>query len=61
MTTAKPGQQDIQKGYQECLDCGGMLLMEAGFEVSTSACTQCGEHVASREEFFNVAAEVLGK
>ena len=61
MTTAKPGQQDIQKGYQECKQCGGILLMEAGFEVKTSACMRCGVHVASKEEFFNVPVDWMSK
>lgn len=54
MTTAKPTAEEVKKGYQECKTCGGILLLESGFEVNTSACTQCGEHVASKEEFFNV-------
>ena len=61
MNSEKPTVEELQKGYRVCKMCSGILMLEAGFEVSTSACTQCGEHVASREEFFNVAAEVLGK
>ena len=61
MTSSKPTHQDIQKGYQECKQCGGILMLEAGFEVSTSVCTMCGEHVASKEEFFNVPVEFLTK
>ena len=58
MTTAKPTAEEVKKGYQECKTCGGILLLESGFEVNTSACTQCGEHVASREEFFSVGGEI---
>ena len=61
MTTAKQTQQDIQKGYQECETCGGILLLESGFEVATSACVICKEHVASKEEFFNVPVELMSK
>ena len=61
MTTAKQTEEEVKKGYQECKTCGGILLMEAGFEVATSVCTMCGEHVASKEEFFNVPVEFLTK
>ena len=61
MTTAKQTEEEVKKGYQECKTCGGILLMEAGFEVKTSACTRCGEHAASKEEFFNVPVELMGK
>lgn len=61
MTSENQTQEDIRKGYQECRDCGGIRLLESGFEVSTSACTMCGEHVSSKEEFFNAPVEILSK
>ena len=61
MTSAKPAQEEVKSGHQECEMCGGILLMEAGFEVKTSACMRCGEHVASKEEFFNVPVELMSK
>ena len=61
MTSAKPTQEEVKKGYQECEMCGGMLLLEAGFEVKTSACMRCGQHVASAGEFFNLPVEVMSK
>jgi len=61
MTSAKPAAEEVKKGYQECETCGGILLLESGFEVNTSSCTQCGEHVASKEEFFNVPVELMSK
>lgn len=61
MTSAKPTTEELKKGYQECETCGGIRLLESGFEVSTSACTMCGEHVASKEEFFNVPVELMSK
>lgn len=59
MNSEKPTVEEAQKGYRVCKMCSGILLQEAGFEVATTACTQCGEHVASREEFFSVGGEML--
>jgi len=56
MTSEKPTQEELKNGYQECETCGGLLLLEAGFEVNTSACMRCGQHVASADEFFNVGS-----
>ena len=61
MNSEKQTQEEVKKGYRECKMCSGLLLLEAGFEVATSACMRCGEHVASRDEFFNVPVEVLSK
>lgn len=61
MNSEKPTQEEVKSGHQECEMCGGILLMEAVFEVKTSACMRCGEHVASKEEFFNVPVELMGK
>ena len=61
MNSEKPTQEEQRNGFRECKECGGILLMEAGFEVSTSACMQCGQHVASKEEFFNVPVDWMSK
>ena len=61
MNSEKPTREELQKGFSECKMCKGILMLEAGFEVATSACVQCGEHVASRAEFFSVGGEILGK
>ena len=51
----KPTEKEIDRGYKRCEICSkGIILLQAGFEVSTSSCTQCGEHVANSDEFFNV-------
>lgn len=53
---------DKNRGFKIC-DCGaGVKLLQAGFEVKTSFCEQCAEHVADRDEFFfQNGAEVLSK
>lgn len=57
----KPTLNELELGYSEC-NCGhGILLHQAGYDVSTSACVQCGEHVADRDEFFNVPMELMSK
>lgn len=61
MNSEKPTLEEFQKGYRECKMCGGLLLLESGFEVSTTPCAQCCQHVASREEFFSVGGEILSK
>lgn len=61
MSSRNPTKQEFIQGFKECKLCGAMLLLEAGFEVSTSSCVQCGQHVASKEEFFNVTIEMMSK
>lgn len=61
MSSENPTQQELQQGFKECGICKGILLTEAGFEVKTSYCEQCGKHVASKEDFFNVPIEILSK
>ena len=61
MNSEKPTQEEVQKGYRECFTCKAILLLEAGFEVSTTPCAQCCQHVASRDEFFSVGGEILSK
>ena len=57
MNSEKPTQEEQKNGFRECKECGGLLLLESGFEVSTTPCEQCFEHVASREEFFNARSD----
>lgn len=53
--------KDLERGYAECR-CGGVHLLQAGYEVKLHFCTECHEMVANRDEFFmNVGVEVLGK
>ena len=61
MNSEKPTQEEQRNGFRECKECGGILMLEAGFEVSTTPCAQCFQHVASREEFFSVGGEILSK
>lgn len=61
MDSEKPTQKELKNGFRECKMCSGILMLEAGFEVATSACMRCGEHVASRDEFFNVPVELMSK
>lgn len=61
MNIPKPTEQEIKQGFKECKICNGLLLLEACLEVKTSSCMQCGQHVASREEFFNVPVELMSK
>jgi len=61
MSSRNPTQEETKQGYKVCQTCESLLLLEAGFEVSTSPCTWCGEHVASKEEFFNVPIELMSK
>jgi len=61
MNSEKPTVEELQKGYRVCKMCSGILMLEAGFEVNTTPCAQCCQHVASREEFFSVGREILGK
>ena len=61
MSSRNPTLQELQQGFKECKLCKGILLTEAGFEVATRACTFCGQHIASKEEFFNVPVEILSK
>lgn len=54
--------KEIKDSYSMCDICDeGIHLHEAGFEVATSSCVQCGQYVASKEEFFNVPIEVFSK
>lgn len=57
----KPTLKELDQGFKECYCGNGIHLLQAGFEVATSACVQCGEHVADRDDFFNVPAEILLK
>lgn len=61
MSSENPTDRELKQGYSECDLCKGILMLESGFEVKTSSCTQCWQHVASREEFFNVPVEILSK
>ena len=61
MSSRNPTNAEIKQGYLECQECKGILLLESGFELKTSYCEQCGQHVASKEEFFNVPVELMSK
>jgi len=61
MSSENPTDAELKQGFKECKLCNGILLLESGFEVKTSACTQCAQHVASKEEFFNVPVELMSK
>ena len=50
-------QQDKERGYEVC-DCGGVKLHQAGFDVSTTYCEQCAQHVADASEFFRFGDSV---
>ena len=53
---------DKNRGFKICESGSGVKLLQAGFEVKTSFCTQCNEHVADRDEFFfQNGAKVLSK
>ena len=57
----KVTEQDLNQGYSQC-HCGGIKLLQAGYEVDLNFCTECREMAASKEEFFmNVGSEVLSK
>lgn len=59
--TDKPTPDELEQGFKECYCGKGIQLLQSGFEVPTSSCVQCGEHVADRDEFFNVPAELMSK
>lgn len=54
---------DLSKmDVQLCRDCGECVhLKDAGFDVETHPCAMCGQHVASKEEFFNIPVELMSK
>lgn len=47
----KPTDAELERGYKECGECGGIQLLQAGFDVETTICTGCGEHVTSKDDF----------
>lgn len=54
-------ERDEYVGYTVC-SCGGIKLLQAGYDVPLNYCNQCHEMAASKEDFFtNVASEVLSK
>ena len=61
MSSENPTVQELQQGYSECKCGSGIELLQAGFEVSVYHCKKCDKMMASKEEFFSVAAEVFSK
>lgn len=55
----KPTEQEIDRGYKECGECGGIQLLQAGFEIETSSCVKCGEHVADKDDFFGTTSGLI--
>lgn len=55
-------EDEKNRGFRIC-ECGaGVKLLQAGFEIETSFCEQCAEHVADSDDFFlQDGAEVLSK
>lgn len=49
----KPTQEDLERGYQECVCGEGIRLLQAGTECATAMCERCLEYVTDRAEFLN--------
>ena len=48
--------KEMDQGYSLC-ECGkGVHLHQAGFEVETHICAQCGREVADKKDFFMIRA-----
>lgn len=63
MSESEPTEAEKTQGYKTC-ECGhGVHLLQAGFEIETYSCDQCGEHVADKDEFvrLNSGVEILSK